>query len=43
MSAIVNIVLDVIIIALPLRKISKLRMSWDKKAMIMIMFSLGIL
>ncbi|KAK2063987.1 CFEM domain-containing protein [Colletotrichum caudatum] len=42
MSAICNIVIDIIILVLPLRKLSELQMKLKKKLMIMFMFSLGI-
>ncbi|KAK2003009.1 CFEM domain-containing protein [Colletotrichum falcatum] len=42
MSAICNIVIDIIILVLPLKKLSELQMKLKKKLMIMFMFSLGI-
>ncbi|KAK2016002.1 CFEM domain-containing protein [Colletotrichum eremochloae] len=42
MSAICNIVIDIIILVLPLKKLSELQMQLKKKLMIMFMFSLGI-
>ncbi|KAK1981520.1 CFEM domain-containing protein [Colletotrichum cereale] len=42
MSAICNIVIDVVILVLPLKKLSELQMKLKKKLMIMFMFSLGI-
>ncbi|PQE23045.1 cfem domain-containing protein [Rutstroemia sp. NJR-2017a WRK4] len=42
MSAIFNIVLDLIVIALPLGKLSKLVMTFERKLTIMCMFSLGL-
>jgi hypothetical protein len=43
MSAICNIVIDLIIIALPLKNLYGLQIKLKKKMMIMFMFSLGIL
>jgi hypothetical protein len=43
MSAICNIVVDIYIIILPLRELSKLKMDLAKKLMLIFMFSLGIL
>lgn len=43
MSAIVNIIIDIIILVLPLYELYKLHVSMQKKLMLMIMFSLGIL
>ncbi|KAF7888507.1 uncharacterized protein EAF02_003048 [Botrytis sinoallii] len=42
LSSIINIVLDIIVIGLPLNKLSQLVMSPTKKITIMFMFSLGI-
>ncbi|EFQ33760.1 CFEM domain-containing protein [Colletotrichum graminicola] len=42
MSAICNIVIDIIILVLPLKKLAGLQMKLKKKLMIMFMFSLGI-
>jgi hypothetical protein len=42
-SAIFNIILDVMVMALPLRELWMLNLSWRKKAFVMCMFSLGIL
>ncbi|KAF7902471.1 hypothetical protein EAF00_002374 [Botryotinia globosa] len=42
LSSILNIVLDIIVIGLPLNKLSKLVMSPTKKITIMFMFSLGL-
>ncbi|KAF2791700.1 hypothetical protein K505DRAFT_219712, partial [Melanomma pulvis-pyrius CBS 109.77] len=41
MSAIINIVLDVIVMVLPLRQLSRLVMNWKKKAAVMSMFLVG--
>ncbi|CZR54682.1 related to integral membrane protein PTH11 [Phialocephala subalpina] len=41
LSAIFNIVLDIMTISLPLPKLYRLHMSWKKKGMLMLMFSLG--
>lgn len=43
LSAIFNIILDVMVIALPLGKLSKLALTFTKKMTIMLMFSLGLL
>ncbi|GKT59794.1 CFEM domain-containing protein [Colletotrichum tofieldiae] len=43
MSAIFNIIIDLIILVLPLKKLAELQMKLKKKIMIMFMFSLGIL
>lgn len=43
MSAICNIVIDVVIIVLPLKNLYGLQIKLKKKLMIMFMFSLGIL
>jgi len=42
-SAVFNIALDLVVLALPLKNLYKLQMSLRKKLMIMVMFSLGIL
>lgn len=42
-SAIFNIVIDLIILALPLKHLYRLNISMKKKLMIMLMFSLGVL
>ncbi|KZL77851.1 CFEM domain-containing protein [Colletotrichum tofieldiae] len=42
MSAIFNIIIDLIILVLPLKKLAELQMKLKKKIMIMFMFSLGI-
>lgn len=42
-SAAVNIVLDIIILVLPLYELYKLHVNLQKKLMLMVMFSLGIL
>ena len=42
-SAAINMVLDIVTMALPLRELSKLSMSLRKKLQLMIMFSLGLL
>ncbi|KAF1943013.1 hypothetical protein EJ02DRAFT_502415 [Clathrospora elynae] len=41
MSAIINIVLDVIVMVLPLRQILNLKMNWKKKASVLSMFLVG--
>lgn len=43
MSAICNIIIDIIIIILPLKNLYGLQIGLKKKVMIMVMFSLGIL
>jgi hypothetical protein len=43
MSAICNIVIDLIILVLPLKNLYALQINLKKKFMIMLMFSLGIL
>ncbi|GKT51467.1 satratoxin biosynthesis SC1 cluster protein 4 [Colletotrichum spaethianum] len=43
MSAICNILIDIVILVLPLKKLGELQMKLKKKLMIMFMFSLGIL
>lgn len=43
MSAIFNIILDIIILILPLYELYKLHVNLKKKLMLMVMFSLGIL
>jgi hypothetical protein len=43
MCAALNIVIDIYILVLPLREVSKLKMSVAKKLMLLFMFSLGIL
>jgi hypothetical protein len=43
MSAIFNIVIDLIILILPLKEIYILQTNFKKKLMVMVMFSLGIL
>lgn len=43
MSAIFNIVIDLIILILPLKEIYILQTNLKKKLMVMVMFSLGIL
>lgn len=43
MSAIFNIVIDIIILVLPLKELYALQTSLKKKLMVMVMFSLGIL
>lgn len=43
MSAIFNIILDIIMLVLPLKKLWSLQMKLKKKLMIMFMFSLGML
>lgn len=42
-SAIFNIVIDLIILALPLKQLSRLNISLKKKLMVIFMFSLGVL
>ena len=42
-SAIINIVLDVLVMALPLRQLSRLNMNWKKKLAVMSMFLIGTL
>jgi hypothetical protein len=42
-SAAINIVLDVIIHALPIPRLAKLAMSWERKIHVLLMFSLGSL
>lgn len=42
-SAIINMVLDIMVMLLPLRQLYKLKLSWKKKAYVMCMFGLGIL
>jgi len=42
-SAVVNMSLDIAIIIVPLRPLSKLAMSWRKKIQLIIMFTVGIL
>ncbi|KAI3393294.1 hypothetical protein diail_4476 [Diaporthe ilicicola] len=42
LSAIFNIILDIIILALPLKELYKLHVNLQKKLMLMVMFSLGI-
>jgi hypothetical protein len=42
-SAAINMVLDIVTMALPLRELSKLNLSPRKKVLVMIMFSLGFL
>jgi hypothetical protein len=42
-SAVFNIVLDVIVIVLPMRQLSKLALTWRKKVGVMLMFSVGFL
>lgn len=42
MSAICNIVIDLIILVLPLKNLYGLQLNWKKKLMLMFMFSLGI-
>ncbi|KAL4964242.1 uncharacterized protein BDV14DRAFT_209399 [Aspergillus stella-maris] len=41
-AAVVNMALDIIVMALPLRELWNLNLSWRKKAFVMCMFSLGI-
>ncbi|EPS29322.1 hypothetical protein POX_f08366 [Penicillium oxalicum] len=41
-SAIINMVLDIMVMLLPLRQLYKLKLSWKKKAYVMCMFGLGI-
>lgn len=43
MSAIFNILIDIVLLALPLKNLWALHMEMKKKLMIMFMFSLGIL
>lgn len=43
MSAIFNIMIDIIILVLPLKELYGLNTSLKKKLMVMVMFSLGIL
>lgn len=43
MSAIFNIVIDLIILILPLKELYALQTTLKKKLMVMVMFSLGIL
>ncbi|KAF6812363.1 CFEM domain-containing protein [Colletotrichum plurivorum] len=42
LSAIFNIALDIVILALPLHQLSKLQMPLNKKLMVMVVFSVGI-
>lgn len=42
-SAIFNIILDAMVMALPMRELYMLNLSWRKKAFVMCMFCLGIL
>lgn len=42
-SAIINMILDIVVMALPLRQLYKLNLSKTKKAYVMCMFGLGIL
>jgi hypothetical protein len=42
-SAVINMVLDIIVMALPLKQLYKLNLSIKKKSYVICMFSLGIL
>lgn len=42
-AALINMALDIIVMALPLKQLYGLNLSWKKKAYVMCMFSLGIL
>ncbi|KAL4931459.1 uncharacterized protein BDV17DRAFT_297185 [Aspergillus undulatus] len=41
-AAIVNMILDIFVMALPLKELYRLNLSWRKKSFVMSMFSLGI-
>lgn len=42
-AAIINMTLDIIVMALPLRQLYHLNLSWRKRSYVICMFSLGIL
>lgn len=42
-SGVINIFLDVVVLVVPLPRLAKLVMSWERKAHLLIMFGLGIL